>query len=175
MTSQPRFVRSTGGVACRRSRGGVVGGLIALAFAWLWLLAGSTAAGTARVPILAAGSVILLLAAWRVLQRGQPGRGRFQLRYYIAAVIAEVAAIAFAQSWLTTHHREDFLFPVVGIIVGLHFIGLWFAWRRQQFLWLTGAMVAINVVALVAPLTHDGRTILSGFGSSASLLVAVMA
>jgi hypothetical protein len=90
-------------------------------------------------------------------------------------VIAEVAAIAFAQSWLTTHHREDLLFPVVGIIVGLHFIGLWLAWRRDQFLWLTGAMVAINLAALAAPLTQDGQTMLSGFGSSVSLFVAVMA
>jgi hypothetical protein len=154
---------------------GAIGGLIGLAFGWLWLLIGSTAAGEARVPILVAGSVVFATAAWRLVRQGRPGRGRFRLRYYIAAVIAEVAAIAFAQSWLTTHHREDLLFPVVGIIVGLHFIGLWLAWRRDQFLWLTGAMVAINLAALAAPLTQDGQTMLSGFGSSVSLFVALMA
>ena len=79
------------------------------------------------------------------------------------------------QSWLRTHQRTDLLFPAIGVIVGLHFIGLWLAWRRQQFLWLTGAMVAINLVALLAPLSNSGRLMLSGFGSSASLFIGVIA
>jgi len=80
-----------------------------------------------------------------------------------------------AQEWLRSHDRQDVLLPVIGIIVGLHFIGLWLAWRRVQFLWLTGALVAINVLAMLLPLTRAARTMVSGFGSSASLLLAVLA
>jgi hypothetical protein len=162
----------------RATRGnvrGAIGGFIGLAFGWVWLLIGATAAGEARLPIMVAGSLLFAAAAWRLVRRDLPGRGRFQRRYYIAAVIAEVVAILFAQHWLIEHGLQELLFPVVGIIVGLHFIGLWLAWRREQFLWLTAAMVAINAIALVAPLSPDGRILLSGFGSSASLLVAVSA
>jgi hypothetical protein len=153
----------------------VIGGLIGLGFGWLWLLVGSTAAGAAQIPILIAGSILFALAGWRVVRRQDRGGGRFRAGYYIAAVVAEVAAIVVAQEWLRSHNRQDLLFPVIGIIVGLHFIGLWLAWRRDQFLWLTGALVAVNVLALLLPLTRAGRTMLSGFGSSASLLVAVAA
>lgn len=161
--------------ATRANVRGAIGGLIGLAFGWLWLLIGATAAGQARVPIMVVGSLLFGAAAWRLVRRIRPGRGQFRLRYYIGVVIAEVAAIVLAQKWLIEHGRDGLLFPVMGVIVGLHFMGLWLAWRREQFLWLTGAMVAINLVALAAPLTQGGRTLLSGFGSSASLLVAVMA
>jgi hypothetical protein len=161
--------------ATRGNARGAIGGLIGLAFGWLWLLIGATAAGEARLPIMIAGSLLFAAAAWRLIRRGRPGGGQFRLHYYIAAVVAEVVAIVFAQKWLIEDGREGLLFPVVGIIVGLHFIGLWAAWRRAQFLWLTAVMVAINAVALVAPLSPDGRILLSGFGSSASLLIAVSA
>jgi hypothetical protein len=170
--------RSAAAIDTRATRGtarGAIGGLIGLAFGWLWLLIGATAAGEARLPLMVAGSLLFAAAAWRLIRRGRPGVRQFRLPYYIAAVIAEVVAIVFAQKWLIEHGREALLFPVVGIIVGLHFIGLWLAWRRAQFLWLTAAMVAINAVALVAPLSPDGRILLSGFGSSASLLIAVSA
>ncbi|HET9811590.1 MAG TPA: hypothetical protein VFP53_07835 [Sphingomicrobium sp.] len=151
----------------------MIGGLIGLGFGWLWLLVGSTAAGGAQIPVLIAGSTLFALAGWRVVRRRGSDEGRFRAGYYIAAVIAEVAAIVVAREWLRLHHRQELLLPVIGIIVGLHFIGLWLAWRRDQFLWLTGALVGINLLAVVLPLTRAGRTMLSGFGSSASLLVAV--
>lgn len=153
----------------------MTGAFIGLAFGWLWLLVGSTAAGAAQWPILLVGSIVFAAAAWRLVRRGRPHGRRFAAGYYVAAVVAEVGAIALAQHWLKAHHHEELLFPVVGIIVGLHFIGLWLAWRREQFLWLTGALVAVNFVALVAPLSTRGRVMLSGFGSSAALLTAVLA
>ena len=176
MTSHVRPGVGTGPDATRRkSRGGVIGGLIGLAFGWLWLLVGSTAAGSAGTPILVGGSVLFALAVWRGVTREQPDSGRFNAAYYIAAVVAEIVAIGASQVWLAAHQRGDLLFPVVGIIVGLHFIGLWLASRREAFLWLTGAMVAVNLLALLLPLSAPARIMLSGFGSSASLLIAVVA
>jgi hypothetical protein len=176
MSSQVRPRVGSGAGATRgRSRGGVIGGLIGLAFGWLWLLVGSTAAGSAGTAFLIGGSAVFLQAAWRTITREQPDEGRFNAVYYVAAVVAEIVAVAASQSWLSAHQRGDLLFPVVGIVVGLHFIGLWLASRREAFLCLSGAMVAINLLALLLPLSAPARTMLSGFGSSFSLLVAVVA
>jgi hypothetical protein len=153
----------------------VIGGIIGLAFGWLWLLVGASATGSARVPILVGGSALFAGAGWRLFRRGRLPASRSNLRWYFAAVVAEIVAIVIVQNWLHAHRRDDLLFPAIGIIVGLHFVGLWLAWRRPQFLWLTGAMVAINLIALLAPLSSAGRLMLSGFGSSASLLVGVIA
>jgi hypothetical protein len=153
----------------------VIAGLIGLGFAWLWLLVGSTAAAAAGLPIAIAGSALIAFTAWRLVHRRRERTGTFVAKYYIAAVVGEVIAIIAAQSWLASHHHEALLFPVVGVIVGLHFIGLWLAMGSKRFLWLTAALVTVNMLALLLPLAQSERVMLSGFGSSASLLVSVAA
>jgi hypothetical protein len=152
----------------------VIGPLIGLFFGLLWLLVGASATGAATIPIIVAGVFVFALAAWRVVRRGGR-RGRFHRGYYAAAVVLEVAAIMAAQAWLAAHGRDHLLFPVVGVIVGLHFIGLWLASSDRRFLWLTGGLVVINGAALLLPLSHAGRVMLSGFGSAAALLAAASA
>jgi hypothetical protein len=153
----------------------VIAGLIGLGFAWLWLLVGSNAAAAAGLPIAIAGSALIAFTAWRIVRRPRARTGTFDAKYYIAAVVGEVIAIIAAQSWLASHRLEALLFPVIGVIVGLHFIGLWLAMGSKRFLWLTGALVSVNMVALLLPLAQSERAMLSGFGSSASLLVSVAA
>ncbi|HET7576997.1 MAG TPA: hypothetical protein VFK19_10610 [Sphingomicrobium sp.] len=156
---------------------GIISGLIGLAFGLFWLFVGSNAVhGPAATVIAVAGCLIFALAAlWIVLRRRRTRGRRFAAGYYLAAVGAEVVAIVAAQNWLAAHGQKQLLFPVVGIIVGLHFIGLWLATGDRVFAWLTSAMVAINLAALLLPLNPDARRMVSGFGSSAALLVAVAA
>jgi hypothetical protein len=108
--------------------------------------------------------------------RRQPDRQArpFIRAYYMCSVAAEVAAIIAAQLWLAAHAREDLLWPAVGVIVGLHFIGLWLASSDRRYLWLTGAMVALNLAALLLPVSTRERIMISGFGSSACLLVSAL-
>ena len=153
----------------------MIASLIGLGFGWLWLLVGASAAGRSGTAILIAGSALIALAAWRVVRCGRVGDRRFDRKYYIAAVVLEIVAIMLAQAWLSARGESALLFPVVGIIVGLHFIGLWLAMRSSRFLWLSGALVAINLVALLVPLSPSQRVMLSGFGSAASLVAAVSA
>jgi hypothetical protein len=153
----------------------VIAGLIGLGFAWLWLLVGSAAAAAAGLPIAIAGSALIAFTAWRLVHRRRERTSTFVAKYYNAAVVGEVIAIIAAQSWLASHHHEALLFPVVGVIVGLHFIGLWLAMGSKRFLWLTAALVTVNMLALLLPLAQSERVMLSGFGSSASLLVSVAA
>jgi hypothetical protein len=152
----------------------VIGALIGLLFGLLWLLVGSSAVGgTAGTAIACIGILLFMLAAARVIRR--PGMQRaqpFKGAYYIVAVAAEVIAIAIAHSWLQSLGRQSVFLPVVGIIVGLHFIGLWLASGHRMFVWLSGAMVAINLGAALVPMPQRGRQMVSGFGSSAALLVA---
>lgn len=155
----------------------IISGLIGLAFGLFWLFVGANAVhGRVGTVIAAAGCVIFALAALRIIIRRRRPRGtRFIGGYYLAAVGAEVVAIVAAQNWLAAHGQKQLLFPVIGIIVGLHFIGLWLATGDRVFAWLTSVMVAINLAALLLPLSPDARRMVSGFGSSAALLVAVAA
>lgn len=147
--------------------------LIGLFFGLLWLFVGASAVGRpAGIAVGIAGVLLFAWAAWRVVRRGGRSDGRFVRKYYVAAVVLELVAIVAAQRWLVLHGSENLLFPIIGIIVGLHFIGLWFAMGRLSFLWLTGALVAINLLALLLPLSPEGRIMLAGFGSSTALLVA---
>jgi hypothetical protein len=155
----------------------IVSGLIGLAFGLFWLFVGVSAVhGQAATVIAAVGCLIFALAALRlVIRRRRPRGTRFAGSYYLAAVAAEIVAIVAAQNWLAAHGQRQLLFPVIGIIVGLHFIGLWLATGDRVFAWLTAAMVAINLAALLLPLGPEERRMVSGFGSSAALLVAVAA
>ena len=150
----------------------MIGSLIGLLFGLLWLLVGASASGQAAIPVAVTGVMIFALAAWRVVRRGGGSRRRFRRGYFIAAVLFELAAIMAAQQWLAARGRGDLLFPVVGVIVGLHFIGLWLAANNGRFLWLSGAMVAVNLAALLLTLSNSERLMVSGYGSAAALLVA---
>jgi hypothetical protein len=154
----------------------VIAPLIGLAFGLLWFLVGAgTVAGTAGAILTGAGVVVFAIAAFRAVRRGRPAGAVFRRNYYIAAVVAEVIAIVAAQGWLAAHGRSDLIFPVVGVIVGLHFIGLWKAMGLRRFLALAAAMVAINLIALQPGLNHGQRLTISGFGSSAALLLSAAA
>ena len=138
----------------------------------VWLFVGAAALkGSLAVAIAVAGVLVFAAAGWRVRQRRQRNR-RFVRGYYLAAVVGEVVVLVLAQHWLASHGREVLLFPVVGMIVGAHFIGLWAAMRDRRFLWLTGAMLVVNLAALLIPMQTAKRQMLSGFGSSLALLAA---
>jgi hypothetical protein len=148
---------------------------VGLSFGILWLLVGATAAGVAAgIAIACVGLLMFTIVILRT--RRQPDRQSrpFIRAYYMCSVAAEVAAIIAAQLWLAAHAREDLLWPAVGVIVGLHFIGLWLASSDRRFLWLTGAMVALNLAALLLPISTRERIMMSGFGSSACLLVSAL-
>jgi hypothetical protein len=154
----------------------VIAPLIGLAFGLLWFLVGAGAVAPPAGPMLmAAGGLVFALAAIRVVRRGRRPGATFIRTYYVVAVVAELVAIAVAQAWLAGQGRTDLLFPVVGVIVGLHFIGLWKAIGLTRFLALAAAMVVINLVALTPHLPTPQRAMISGFGSSAALLLSAAA
>ncbi len=150
--------------------------LIGLAFGLLWFLVGAAEVARPTGAILTGvGMLVFALAAVRAVRRRRPRGAIFLGKYYAGAVIAEVVAIVAAQKWLVTHGHRDLIFPVVGVIVGLHFIGLWKAMGLKRFIALAAVMVAINLIALVPGIPETQRLMISGFGSSAALLLTAAA
>ncbi|CAN5602398.1 hypothetical protein BH09BAC4_BH09BAC4_51310 [soil metagenome] len=167
---------ANGGWAEQGSQDVRTGSLIGLGFGWLWWLAGTgVVAGFPGSVLQVLGILIFALSGiWIVKRRPQAAHRQPRWAFYVGAILVEIAAIALAQAWLTARGLEPLLFPVIGIIVGLHFTGLWPAFGRRRFLVLAGAMMAINLLALLLPLEPGTRLMLSGFGSSACLLATAL-
>jgi hypothetical protein len=154
----------------------VIGSFIGLFFGLLWFLVGAaTVVRPAGSVVTGIGVLLFAAAAWRVARRGRQKGGRFDRKYYIAAVVAEIVAIVATQNWLLAHRQMDLLWPAVGLIVGLHFIGLWKAMGLKRFLALAAAMAVINLIGLLPGLAPETRQQISGFGSSAALLLTAAA
>jgi hypothetical protein len=152
--------------------------LIGLGFGLLWLSAGASALQPPFNWIAGGiGLALFAMAAARLPRKvdAEQRTGPFNRKVFMLAVLFEVSAIVFAQAWLMAHGLGAYLLPVVGVLVGMHFVGLWLAWQRRSFLLLAAAMVAVNALAIVLPLQLRGRVALSGFGSAAALLISVAA
>ena len=131
--------------------------------------------GTAGTTIFAAGSLVLLGVLWRVWinrYRGTPGP--FRLGWYLTALGGEIVAMNVAALILPKSYFAIYQAPVIGTIVGLHFIGVWLATDLRRFLYLSIGMTAINLAALALP-ANRSPAMLAGFGSSASIAAAVSA
>lgn len=152
------------------------GALIGLVFGLLWWWVGAGAVTGLAGTVLQIIGVLIFAATgiWIVKRPVTPARHQPRWVYYVVAVVAEVVAIMLSQKWLTVHGFGQLIFPAVGVIVGLHFIGLWQAFARRRFLILSIVMTAVNLLALLLPLTPGARLLLSGFGSSASLLIIAL-
>lgn len=152
------------------------GALIGLVFGLLWWWVGAGAVTGLATTVLQIIGVLIFTATgiWIVKRPVTPARRQPRWVYYVVAVVAEVVAIMLSQKWLTVRGLGQLIFPAVGVIVGLHFIGLWQAFARRRFLILSIVMTAVNLLALLLPLTPTSRLLLSGFGSSAALLIIAL-
>jgi predicted signal transduction protein with EAL and GGDEF domain len=158
-----------------------IGGTIGLIFGSLWCLLGAMALPAAlRAPATLAGFAIgaaLILLLWRRRTIQGSGTAMFRQRAYIIAVVLEVAAIAAASYLLRSHGLQNFFIPVVGVIVGLHFIGLWQATGMPLFLGIAAAMCVVSVVSMLLPHATgelDMRDAVCGFGNALVLWIGAM-
>lgn len=151
-----------------------IGSLIGLFFALVWLNVGlQVMAGPWRIALGIAGVVAIVWAAVHAWRRPLDA-GRFARKWYLIAVAGELAAMALVGALFDFHDAPSIMWAIIGIIVGLHFIGLWRAVDDRRFLWLAAGMTAVNAVALVLTPGAAMQT-LTGFGSSAALILAVAA
>ncbi|KQS02894.1 hypothetical protein ASG11_00235 [Sphingomonas sp. Leaf357] len=146
------------------------GRAIGLGFAVLWLLVGAAALPAPwYYSIAAAGLAAIAVLAWRAWRMHEPRTGLFRMNRYWVAVVAEFAAIAFAQIVLIRLGLTGYLLPVVGILVGVHFVGLWWAGGGERYLRLAGVMTALDAAALLLPPGGRAMQAVAGLGSAAAL------
>ncbi|HEY3777834.1 MAG TPA: hypothetical protein VGL35_07225 [Rhizomicrobium sp.] len=131
-----------------------IGGSVGLVFAGLWSVLGALAMrGIVQLFVFAAGpllSALLVARLWRVHGRGGD-TGMFRRRAYLLAVILEVAALYAVAFLLPRFGLSAYFIPAVGLVVGLHFIGLWRATGYARFLWIAGCMSAVSIMSMALP------------------------
>jgi hypothetical protein len=157
-----------------------IGSAIGIAFGCWWGVAGSKGlpphwqqiGSTLSIAI----SVALLIALF--FPRPRPATMIFRGHVYGIAVLFEVLALMGANALLNRFHLLGFLLPAVGLIVGLHFIGLWRATDRTVFLAITAGMCAISIIAVFIPATAghgaNPRQIVTGLGCALVLWTSTL-
>lgn len=151
------------------------------AFAALWGLAGARGlAGAWRRRV----AVLVLMASAGLIARAfiappQPVYAlSFDARVYGWAVAFEIAGVVLAALALRAPDRRGLIAPVIAVITGLHFIGLWAATGQRLFLGTTFGLCAAGVIALGWPrrpgAAADPRLAIAGLGSAFVLWAACL-
>ena len=118
-------------------------------------------------------TVILMRRLWSSATPNR--RDLFRRHAYRVAVALEVVALAAVGVLLVRYRLEAYLVPAIGIVVGLHFIGLWRASAQSKYLWIAGAMCAISAVSIALPTAPIGllneRMLFAGYGNAVILWI----
>jgi hypothetical protein len=151
------------------------------AFAALWGLAGARGlAGAWRRRTV----VLVLMACAGLIARAfiappQPAYAmRFDAPVYGYAIAFAITGVVLAALALRTPGRRGFIAPVVAIITGLHFIGLWIATGQRLVLGVTLGLCAAGLIALGWTRRPGGaadpRLAIAGLGSALVLWAACL-
>jgi hypothetical protein len=151
------------------------------AFAALWGLAGARGlAGGWRRRI----ATLVLMASAGLIARAvvappQPAWAmRFDAAVYGYAAAFEIVGVVLAALALRAPGRRGLIAPVLAIITGLHFVGLWAATGQRLFLGVTFGLSAAGLIALGWPrragAAADPRLAIAGLGSALVLWAACL-
>jgi hypothetical protein len=122
-----------------------------------------------RGPLIA--TAILISAVLIVRGRKQSaGAGELDRKIFLLSVGFEIVAILAAIYFLIAARRSAFILPALTIIVGLHFIGMWLATGKRDYLSVCAVMCALGFVAVFLP--PPFRMQVAGFGSALTLWIA---
>jgi hypothetical protein len=154
----------------KRSR--PIPGTIGLFFGGVWGVFGAQALAAEWRAIGIAGAVLVTAVLIALLWRSggdAGGRGLFRRRTYYLAVGFEVAAIVAANLLLPSFGLQAYALQALGVIIGLHFIGLWQASGMARFLGIAAAMTIVSLAACALP--PPLRDMVTGFGNALVLWI----
>lgn len=154
-----------------------IGAFVVLGFAAVWLWVGTKElAMPLGAAVLVVGAIALLAAVWHVLRQptlvGRPRR--FVRRRFWITVALEVVGANLVGWVLGRAGLIGYLWPGIGIVVALHFIGLWWATGDGRYLALTAGMLAVNVIALFFAPGSAAMLAVCGLGSATALTAAMV-
>ena len=96
-------------------------------------------------------TIIFVVRHWRASPAPSPEGRLLSRKSYQIALGVEIAAICVASAMLPRVGLQSYFIEVLGIIVGLHFIGLWHATRSKRFLWIAAGMCIASAFAIALP------------------------
>ena len=147
--------------------------LIGICFGGLWAGAGSMAfSGIVRGLLLICAVFVtagLVVRVSRSPAAKNSQGGMFHRWPYLIAVVLEALAIAIVVALLPRYGGERYLLQAIGVIVGLHFIGLWKASQSSRFLLISAGMCVVSAMSMLAqPATTGFKAgdVLTGFGNA---------
>jgi hypothetical protein len=155
-----------------------LGALIGVVFGCAWGIAGASGLRGRGMPaamlFVLAVSAALVAALLRVPAHGSVGT--FRGSVYGVAVALESIGIIVAVALLRRFDHATFMMPVVGFIVGLHFVGLWRATDLRLFAWVAVAICVVCAFAAMLPPdgATDGRRVFAGIGCAVVLWTAAL-
>jgi hypothetical protein len=155
-----------------------IAGSIGLLFGGLWSYLAATGLPVGlQLPFDGLGALItlaLIAALWTERNPVGSGGRLFRRWGYLIAVVLEVVAIYAASVLFARYGLTSYLVQAVGVIVGLHFIGLWQATRQSRFLWIAGGICGVSALAALLPSTLNGfnpRIVATGLGNALVLWI----
>jgi hypothetical protein len=147
--------------------------LIGIFFGGLWAAGGSMVfSGAIRNGLLLSAVIITIGLGMRlILSRRSSGAEnvRFKHAPYSIAVLLEALGIAAIVMLAPRYGCERYVMQAIGILVGLHFIGLWKATQLTQFLWIAACICVISGLSMLFQGTTNSvreGDILTGFGNA---------
>ena len=151
--------------------GATLGAVICVAFSGVWGVIGASGLPRQWRMWVLGSSIVVSVATivWRLLPHVSPGSGVFRGDVYFEAVAFEAVGIVVAVWLLRRLGHREYILPVVGFIVGLHFVGLWKATDLFVFVWTAIGMCVVSLIAIWLPGPSIGRAIdvrraITGFG-----------
>ena len=116
----------------------------------MWMAAG--ASNFPRSWFLSIFSISILISAAIIIAATRipfgKNRGEFNGAVYGIVVSLEAIAILIAVILLNRSGRKEFVMPVIGTIVGVHFFGMVPATHSNEFWWIGGAMSALSLLTM---------------------------
>ncbi len=152
--------------------------MIGTGFGGLWAVMGALALPRPWTPWAAGAAVTisLILMARLWFAASYEGSDLFRRSAYRLAVALEILALGVIGYLLPQYGLQAYFVPAIGIIVGLHFIGLWRASGRTKYLWITATMCAVSTAAIALPAAGAGllneRALFACYGNALVLWVA---
>jgi hypothetical protein len=137
-----------------------------------WALAGSAALrGASRSSAVIVSMVVSALLGVASARLPANGTSGFDGAIYGMVVSAEAIAIVVAVILLRRSGNAGFVPPVIALIVGLHFLGLWRATHGAIFVAIAVGLCLVGIAGMRGP--AERRLLVSGFGCAAVLWASV--
>jgi hypothetical protein len=146
--------------------------LIPTGFGFFWIIAGVSALSQLTiVKLIALMAGALLVAAVGVF-RGRRTARAFDKKRYLYALAGEAAGIVFVLLFCAIAEQPSLILPLIGAVVGLHFLPLAKVFEYPSLLLIGPLMTIVSFSALLWP--PPFRDAVAGIGGGAILWLYVL-